>query len=281
MKKIAVVLIILIYSGCTSIVEKTGRLLDGSASADKIIIAYYDRASDLTVSKVQNKEGEESVIIEFSNFPMMKLRGSAPDDSGNFHLAKLEYLGGNIQGWNEYSMDILGEGTLIWGDNSSMTDSEFELKTKIEKVEISSARIHRYDTRITGNEAITALRNRRQRIDAVVEWMNSLEEPKGMTIKDFENHWKPLFFPELARERNRPEGWRQDSDIYVRAEDIRWNTGYTQRFFSEELIPVRNSGTLLRDWEEALPWLYMEYEWYRIERLVSQKIYLGWIGWKK
>jgi hypothetical protein len=102
--------------------------------------------------------------------------------------------------------------------------------------------------------------------------MITLDNPKGQTIKDFEKYWKPVFFPELVSGRNKPANWRQDGDIFHRAESINWNTGYTERIFPEELWPVRNSGTLLRDWEEALLWIYLEYEWDNIIKLFSQPI---------
>jgi hypothetical protein len=31
--------------------------------------------------------------------------------------------------------------------------------------------------------------------------------------------------------------------------------------FPEALWEYRNSAAMLRDWEEALPWIYMEYSW--------------------
>ena len=66
-----------------------------------------------------------------------------------------------------------------------------------------------------------------------------------------------------------PEGWERENDQWVKAEDIRWNTGYTERVFPEHLREIRNSGTLLRDWEEAVEWLYVEYEWDRLTEMLS------------
>jgi len=94
--------------------------------------------------------------------------------------------------------------------------------------------------------------------------------PKGQKIDDFEKYWKPVLFPEMVSKRKRPAGWLQEGDVFLRSEDIRWNTGYTERVFSEELRPVRNSGTLLRDWEEALSWIYLEYEWESIKERLSR-----------
>jgi hypothetical protein len=268
MKRFAVVFFILMYSGCTSVMEKAGQALDGSAFEEKNVSRYKTTQMEITV--VENDEHIKSLIITLKKYPMMKLRAAYPGDDNVFHFTSLEYLDGNAHGWNEYTLGLLGTGTLVIGETAV-----FSANSDIVKAEITSGRIRRYDNRITGSEAVTALRNRRERIAATVEWMNSLEETKGHTLENFEKHWKPLFFPETAAARKRPEGWQQKGDIYVRAEDIRWNTGYTERVFTEELIPVRNSGTMLRDWEEALSWIYMEYEWENLLALLSGETVLS------
>jgi uncharacterized protein YceK len=275
MKKFFVIFVfILLFSGCTSVMEKAGRKLDGSAAAEKKVSLY--RASkkdgadeDMEVTVIKNKAGVESVLITLNDFPMMRLRGSMPDEDGAFFLNSLEYLSGSVHGWNEYSMEILGEGILFLGETCVI-----EINDEIEFIQISSGRIHRYDTRITGAEALTSLRNRNERIAATTAWMASINAPECQTIEDFEIFWKPILFPEMVSKKKRPDGWLQEGDAFVRAEDIRWNTGYTGRTFSEELHPVRNSGTMLRDWEETLSWIYLNYEWENIKETLSRKITL-------
>jgi len=249
--------------------EKTGQILDGSAFAENRIALYSmnekdGAVTDMELSIVRNRENEESVIITFKKYPMMKLRATKPDSDGIFSLLSLDYLAGNTHGWNEYSLSIFGEGTLLIDENVSIQIKE------IEQVTITNGRIHRYDTRLTGNEALTALRNRYDRIGALGEWMLSLDNPKNQTIKEFEKHWKPILFPERVSSGKKPSGWKQKGDKFEKAEDIRWNTGYTQRIFPEELWLIRDSGTLLRDWEEALSWIYLEYEWESISKMLLQ-----------
>ncbi|MDR0301776.1 MAG: hypothetical protein LBI04_05610 [Treponema sp.] len=254
--------------------EKAGRTLDGSASAEKKVTVY--RASkkngadeDIEVTVIKNKAGVQSVLISLNNFPMMRLCGSMPDENGEFFLTSLDYLSGSVHGWNEYSMKILGGGALSLGETCVL-----EINNEIENIQISSGRIHRYDTRINGAEALTSLRNRNERISATAEWMLSLDAPKGQTIEEFEIFWKPILLPETVSKNQRPYGWLQEGDEFVKAEDIRWNTGYTERTFSEELYPVRNSGTMLRDWEESLSWIYLNYEWENIKEILSHQIIL-------
>ncbi|MCL2181439.1 MAG: hypothetical protein FWB83_09970, partial [Treponema sp.] len=166
--------------------------------------------------------------------------------------------------------ELIGGGNLILQNTAAL-----EMDNDIVNHQITKGRTHLFDTRITGDEALTSLRNRKERITSLCEWMLSLNGPRQQSIKDFDKHWKPLLFPEMVRSSQRPSGWRQEGDIFERSSDISWNTGFTDRVFPEELRPVRNSGTLLRDWEEALSWVYYQYEWENITALLSGRIILN------
>jgi len=255
------------------IIDKAGRVLDGSALKFKTVSVYKSSdenkfQTEIEISIIENKKNKEkSIIITMDEFPMIKLSGSFPNGEGIVFLKTLEFLAGSVHGWNEYSMELMGTANLKF-DNTAVFKIE-----EIEPVQITKGRIHRYDTRVTGNEALSALRNRRERILAVTEWMTSLNLEKGTSIDDFEELWQPILLPETVSKRNRPNGWIQDADKFQKADSIRWNTGYTERTFSRELWPIRNSGTLLRDWEEAISWIYLEYEWKNIVELLSKEIF--------
>jgi hypothetical protein len=303
------ILLPLLWGSCVSLVEKTGRFLDGSSRAEKNIAVYRTAPKDgveMGVTKVRNKAGDHSVIITMGQFPAIKIRGSAPDDQGEFHLTSLDYLGGSPQGWNEYRLDLAASGKLVLGETSATLSIPDEIMT----VEISAGRIRRFDTRITGSEALASLGNRRERILALAEWMNGkfpegknittedgsptdssekeaenileLSEtpsthdiPRNLNRDDFEKYWKPVLFPELVSKKKRPQGWQQEGDNWARAEDIRWNISYTERVFPEELRNIRNSGTMLRDWEEAFEWIYVEDAWNHITEMLSQETVLN------
>jgi len=261
-----ILLTALCFSACTTLVEKAGTALDGSAFAEKKVAAY--QSPMLAIQQMQNKAGEHSLLITMGKFPAMKIRGTAPNAQGEFTITSLDYLGGSPHGWNEYRLDLSGMGNLVLGE----TTATLSIPDEIETVEISSGRIRRYDTRITGTEALTSLRNRRERIAAIAEWMNSPDNPAAKACinqKQFEQYWKPILFPEMIAKKKRPTGWQKEGDRWVRAEDIRWNTSYTERVFPELLRPIRDSGTMLRDWEEAVDWLFIECEWPRITEALS------------
>jgi hypothetical protein len=261
-------------------VEKTGQVLDGSAFAEKKIAVYraYSQKTGkkkktvvAEVTEVRNKAGGHSLIITLADFPAMKLRGSMPDGQGVFHLTSLDYLGGSAHGWNEYRLDMFGTGSFVPDGQTAV----LSVSRNVEGVQISAGRIHRFDTRITGNEALSSLRNRRERILSVAEWMIEREGvPSGQSLNDFKKYWKPLLLPETVSKKSRPINWQQEGDQWIKAESIHWNAGYTERNFPELLWEIRNSATLLRDWEEALAWIHLEYEWKRITETLAGNITL-------
>jgi hypothetical protein len=261
--------ILFLCTGCVSLVEKAGQAIDGSAFAEKKLAVYRDQ--DMELWEMRNKTGESSFIIKLDKFPTIKLRCSAVNELGEFNMVSLDYLGGSAQGWNEFRLDIAGEGKLILDGTTAAISVQHEIET----IQISFARIKRYDTRLSGNEALTGLRNRHERVKSIAEWMNSRENsPKGIDVKNFEKYWKPVLFPETVLKKKRPPDWQQENDQWNRADSINWNKTYTERLLPEDLREIRNSGTMLRDWEEALDWIYNEYEWGRIQEMLSQETIL-------
>ncbi|MCL1931695.1 MAG: hypothetical protein FWF55_07755 [Treponema sp.] len=260
----------LLCAGCASLMEKAGRTLDGSGRAEKKIAEY--RSPALTLQQMRSKTGEDSLLITAEHFPALKIRANAPNEQGDFTITALDYLGSSPHGWNEYRIELSGTGNLVLGE----TTATLSIADEIETVGITDGRIRRYDTRISGTEALTNLRNRRERLLSLAEWINDPENPHAQECgsqKEFERYWKPILFPEVTKKNMRPEGWQQEGDRQVRAEDIRWNAGYTERIFPEALRPIRDSGTMLRDWEEAIDWIYIECEWNRItETLLGETV---------
>jgi hypothetical protein len=283
-------IVFLFCAGCVSLMEMAGQAIDGSAFKEKTTAVYRARkkdgkALDMEIRAIQNKSGETQTLITLGDFPAFTLRASAPaysaadqNAAGKFYFISLDYLSGGAAGWNEYTLELSGAGSLALDDASAV----LSIPQPPEAVQISKGRIQRYDTRLTGEAALTALRNRRERMIALAEWLKAREAPEQngavdfkAGLKNFEKKWKPVLFPELAAAGKRPALWRQAGDTSVRAEEVNWNASYTERAFPEELRPIRDSGTMLRDWEEALPWLYLEYEWEDIFSRLAGEITLN------
>jgi hypothetical protein len=256
------------------LVNLGGRALDGSAFQEKTLARYRSPAVEglgkVEVREVREKTGGRSVTISPGVMPALVFIGSAPE-AGEFRLNSLRFLSSHTTGWNEFTREISGNGVFrVEGDQAAL-----RLNGPVDPLDISEGKIRLKDTRLMGEEALQALRNREERITALVQWMYSQDGvPVFANQRSFERYWKPILFPEQVSKKKRPRTWNEAGAVWARAEDIRWNIRYTEILFPKELQEVRNSGTLLRDWEEALSWIYLEYEWDRIIALLGEEIQL-------
>ena len=268
----------LLNGGCVSLAEAGGRILDGSAFAEKTLAVYREEPERGTrVDRLRDRAGQEFIVIRVDSVPNLRIRGSLPDGECDFFVTSLEFLSPNLNGWNEFTLELSGSGSFSEGRSTGGVHT-LQLGTPLETLDISEGTIRRGSARLSGEQALTALRNRRERIAVLARWMQ--EQPGLPGFPDqaaFEAHWKPLLFPELSKPKDRPAAWARahaDSGERVLGEDIRWSVAYTEALFPEDLWPVRNSGTLLRDWEEAAPWIRLEFEWDTIVESLFGKIEL-------
>ncbi|GHV38205.1 hypothetical protein AGMMS49546_08160 [Spirochaetia bacterium] len=277
---LAVLIISFLLAGCAGLAERGGKILDKSDQGEKISARYryagsVDGIRGFEFHELKNRAGKSSTIIVLDQFPTVKLRGTPPDSSGNFHLTSLEYLGGTLSGWNEFTLELSAEGNFKQQPDGSPALSLF---SPLMPVRISAGKIRRSGSRISGEEALTSLRNRYDRIQALVEWMKEQEGVPATVLmgqRFFEVYWKPILLPELLPKKQRPPSWQEEGAQWNLAEDIRWNVTYTEGLMNEELRPLRNSGALLRDWEEAPEWIYLEYAWNSIESALQEGITMG------
>ncbi|MDR2743220.1 MAG: hypothetical protein LBB98_13865 [Treponema sp.] len=288
----AVLVFFLCAAGCSTVVQKAGEVIDGSAFAEKKTAAYrtggkkqrrektpaLGSGEGILVEKVSRKNGEGLVAIRFEALPTLRLLGSEPDAEGNFFLISLEFLCPNLSGWNEFSRELSGSGVFRLKTAETGEEAILRLDGETEVLDITGGKIQRNSSLIAGDQAISALRNRQERVSALTEWMKARraqEDNGGYASRDaFEEYWKPILFPELVKAKARPPEWTAEGAVWVRGEDVRWNAAYTEALFPEELRLVRNSGTLLRDWEEAAAWIYLQYEWDNILESLMHEINL-------
>ena len=271
--------IILLLSGCTSVLQKGGEILEGSASG-KMELALYRSGGTRNGAKtelreIRDKDGSIGLEFSSSEWPGLTLRGDRPGGSGKFELTGARILSSHVHGWNEFTLDIHGKAIF---DDPKKSGGVLYIEGDLERIQISSGSIRLKSSRLTGAAALSPLRNRRERILALIEWMGQYEQTSlidqsvqttklYVNRKEFENFWKPVLFPELVLPKKRPPEYSAKNAQWEKADSIKWNTGYTEHLFPEglpgaaELREYRNKGALLRDWEEALAWIYMEYSW--------------------
>jgi hypothetical protein len=258
------------FSGCASLAEKTGQLLDGRAFAEKTLALYRNKGRGVEARIFRKKEGGEFIALSAAGAPALCFIGPAPED-GSLTLSSLYFLAGSFSGWNEFTMDLAGGGVFRTTETGAVLRVDF-----LEQLAIRDGKIRHQDSRLRGPEALSALSNRYERILAITDWMRSRQPAPAFfpSQEHFEAYWKPILLPEAVTRRKRPAAWKNAEGRWVRSGDIRWNAAYTEAVLPEELWELRNSGALLRDWEEAAAWIYCCYEWERIGAALQDEIEL-------
>jgi hypothetical protein len=284
MKKFYLLFLPLFLAGCTNLAEKSGRVLDASAFAEKTLAVYHTADKALVLRQVRYKdgiegsEGSEGWALTPEAWPTLQfnfIAGEDPQETKKLYALSCSFLCSSYAGWNEFTMTLIGSGTI---KNETAGESLPALTMKLdsfETVTIAEGRIRQGDVRLSGEEAITALRNRQERIEVLTAWMKDTNPPPFASRKDFETFWKPILFPELVSAGKRPAAYSAENTQWVRGEDVRWNVNYSAAVFTESLQPLRDSGTMLRDWEEAAAWIYLVYVWDDIvQTVLTEKVFL-------
>jgi hypothetical protein len=157
---------------------------------------------------------------------------------------KLYYSLAFYRGWLEFTADYIADEGIV---------------------AINEGTLKRDDTVIRGSEAVDILRNRLDRIEALTVWMTQSDYARQFdNQKGFEDYWRTILLPETVAKKKRPV--LLTTTHISSAEGYKWNSDYTETLFpldespqNAELAKLRNSGALLRDFEEAVPWIYFQY----------------------
>jgi len=278
----------LLFCTCAVLTEKTGQVLEGTVFKEKTLERYATAGKELALRRVRYRKDGEGWVLELKAWPTLKFHfneisggnSGTGNDTGNgsFIPVSCSFQGSALSGWNEFTLDLAGEITITkTGENDLLT-----ALGSIETIDISGGRIRRGDARLSGSEALAALRSRRERIEALTEWMRGYIESAGEPPdfsrqkdgqKAFEKYWKPVLLPEICSAGKRPDLYKHNLEgaQWVKAEDVRWNTSYTAVIFPEDLRILRDSGSVLRDWEEAASWIYLTYEWDAIIQIITRE----------
>jgi hypothetical protein len=250
-------------------------LLTGCATVEKKLVVDKNESGFASkLSFMTNDKGEKWMELTSSLIDPAVISGEySTDESGDlvFDIKKLRFYTSWVNGWTEGEYNAIGKLKFHSGDGGA----HCTVIDKFEIGEIEKGTIRFYDDFLMGEKGLDAVRNRFDRIQAV----NSYLKTKG--FREFYNHaWldkKPdrisfksgtlkFLFPELAI-NSALTGKDVSSDLKITnplkeislKETVAWNKLYTQKTFPDNLKEVRNSGTMLRDYEEALKLFYMDY----------------------
>ena len=184
-----------------------------------------------------------------------------------FHMDYLEWFSNWSDGWTDARFSVVGSLELNpRGEGWDMTVRETP-----EIQSVLAAEIRYKETRFYGDRSRDMISRRWTRIQALSPFLQEslmvknydfAHKRKGFYSREFLEDTASLLFPEQFgyleefAERTTGEGER-----YVRSEGILWDRYYSQAYLPEELIPVRDSGTLFRDFEEGRDLITLSFTW--------------------
>jgi hypothetical protein len=242
-------------------VDGAGRFLERDFDG-KTVEKYAAADKSLSFKVFSAKDGERQSVFTLKALPGIRFYGTAPDGTGKFRITRLRFLFSGSGGWQEGGAEAYGTGRIT---KDMAGGAEISIQDSVRPGEITDGQVKLRDGRLYGDRAVEELRNRRERVTAVAEWMAEQGGRRRFDSQDaFIKYWQPVILPETVRKKRRPASYngtagKNGDGETVYNEGFEWNAAYTKALFPEHLRPLRDGGVLLRDWEEAPAWFYAEY----------------------
>jgi hypothetical protein len=180
------------------------------------------------------------------------------DNSGyTLTVTELEWFSNWVDGWTEAKFLASGSISVAGtGANDKPQRDRARALSPVAPIAIESpswAKIRYRDTIIDPDTATGQLANRWDRVVAITIFLAEKNITYSGTgkdaLRDFETNARKILFPELyGYPEGSTKGAGKESAL---AEGVSWDTAYTLAAFPEELRAIRDSGTILRDWEEG------------------------------
>jgi len=215
--------------------------------------------ASLTIELGSTEPGTESVRIHGGSIEGATFTGNAErtPDGRVLSITEMRWFSNWANGWTEARLSAAGK--LLLSPNGQGWSISVVQQPQLGAPVAASMRY--FDDYLTGERALEEFTHRWDRVQAVVDvlrqklherWFDYTVAPwqpgRRSKAMSFEEATRKFLFPEVYGYSEPP---KRDSQS-VRAEAINWNVDYTSANFPENLRAIRNSGTMLRDFEECL-----------------------------
>ena len=209
--------------------------------------------------------------LPFPGNPYVEGEWEETADGRIMHVDSLHLFLNWQRGWTE--IEYMAQGTVYWTVDASSVTARIE--QPVELIGVEQAAIRRRDTRLRGDYAWQEARRRSERIREIAVLWRDFAPPRLFQQArpnyplhilfrrdNFLQYWGSTFFPEVYGWGDYWDGREEKQDsMTVRGEDIAWNVSVSEHLLPPEYTDLRNSGTLFRDFEEGLEWVYLVWVW--------------------
>jgi len=240
--------------------------------------------SIVLIEEYTDRSGELRAVMTSFFLPGIKIEGHMEyfPDGFEFTVTGASLFSNWSNGWTEAHYEASGIYTFQADDRSPGT-FECEETDSFALWDITHGEVRYKDAFYRGNDGIWKVKNRIDRIQEISRWLKNSSRFSAIygdfnkeTLYSFafRNDMEVFLFPELrnfdrlAKRAELPEEYyqfkeandRENRDSYkkIKGNGINWVSDYTVAVFPEEFHDLRNSGTILRDFEEA-PLIFMSF----------------------
>lgn len=197
------------------------------------------------------------------------------EESGDwvFHTDELSLFYNWHNGWTESILSMQGVVIL---KKTGPEDWKLEILEEPRILSVKEGQIRYKRDRIYGDRARDMMSRRLNRSLALAAMIPPLSadedydfhhKKKGYYSEEYIEDLESFLFPErygFNQAFPEPESDLNKKDRYIKNEEVKWDTSYTQMYFSPDLHDIRNSGTLYRDYEEASQLIILCAQWHKI-----------------
>lgn len=256
-----------------------------------VVKTYKNDSSDKNYSvKIEirkDKNGKEITVLSSKVIEPIFFSGNLKTDSSGdmeFDISSINFFTNWEGGWTE------GEGSvnaklIFYKENDRYRCKVLE---NYEFFEITKGSLRFQDQYYYDEKGLNSVKHKFDRIVAVNDFLKTREDApdffrNSTFLNDGANSHKlktkeilfPEFFPNSIIYKSKEYEPKDPSSDLSIAETIVWNKIYTKKIMPENLRPIRDSGSMYRDFEETANLLFAEYNLkYFFEKfLVEQKFF--------
>jgi hypothetical protein len=237
-----------------------------------LIPACATHRNELIQDRVLTVDSSGRASVDLPYGKGVRITGEAfirEDGSWIFHTDVLEWFSNWHKGWTRARFGMTGSFLLKpAGDSRKIEILEFP-----RIISVLEGQVRYREKRYYGDRSRDIISRRWTRASAASSYirntLNLSSYPfiitgEGYDSKEFRKDLERLLFPEVygyGAAFPPPPYWEGPEDRYVEKEEVLWDRSYSRTYIPPELQPVRDSGTLFRDYWECSGFFILGSTW--------------------
>lgn len=236
---------------------------------------FLPDGESVKITVFENKGQVRTAEIKSSLLPSVTFKGTADEseDGVIINIDRMYTITNGFRSYSEAEFIVFGQIRIVNNYNSRSV----QVLYKPEIIDIAKGEMRIRDNYFRGSDGAGRMNNKLERLDELQRFLKERPEygnyersqrgynyyfsPKRDKHEDFYSKTRRLLFPELYGFRNLDKAGllAEEYDIefinrendYIIADDVAYRKSYTEVVIPESLSDVRNTGTMLNDFNES------------------------------